>query len=712
MSGLTEGLGVPLSTPIPESPEEPELDLVALRASKYGQELVAMAHSWKAKALSSRSQEHLRWYRNLALYENQQDAQVGAPGSLAEDRLFKPLVPRGQKRRKINRIKPIVRTEIARLVAEKPSCTAIPASSEDADLAAAKAAEQILQSQFDKRKLPKEFAKTAFWMSLTGNGFIKQYWDTGTYDGYSRQTGDIVYQNVSPFNLLFPDLRAQDIEEQPYIIHTYTKPMEWLYTFFGERLEGVELTASAVSADTIMDEAYYKLRGTRESQLDACVVYEIWIKPGATRKLPQGGLLTLVDKHIVHFSEGLPYHHGEYPFTHFQHVPSASFYASSVIPDLEPLQLEYTSLRNYIEETRDKMGKAQLIAPKGSISAAKMTNQIGLLIEYRPGMEKPQPMPMAQLPQYVFEEQAQILVDMEDISGQHQVSKGSTPPGVTAATAIGFLQEKDDSFLAPTYGSIEHGFEKIGRHTLSLAQQFWTMARTVKTVGEDGVFDITQFASSDLVAGTDIRVSPGSALPTSKAAKQALITDWMTQGFIAPEDGLALLDVGGAQKIVDILQVDKRQAMRENLLLRKLTDIQVFEFKQKWQEMQETLDPRTIDPDTGQPLQEPPIVPVNTWDNHEVHIEIHNRFRKSQVFSSLPTVVQEAFEAHVNHHTLAMQQTMLQQMMSQIPSDGSDPNALDSTDPLGSLGGGGGEEAPPEAEAEPAAPGEGMGGVL
>lgn len=702
MPGSTGGLGVPTSTPVPD-PDIIELELAELpklRESDKGKQLVGMSKNWGIKCASARNSEQLRWYRNLALYENQQDAKLGGEGSLAQDRLYLPPTPRGAKKYKVNRIKPIVRTEIARFVAQKPSFTAVPASSEDRDLAAAKTAEQILESQFDRRKMAKIFQETAFWLSVTGNGFIKTYWDSVSYDNYSRMAGDIIYSNVSPFNLLVPDLRATEIEHQPYVIHQYTRDIEWLYHFFGERLVGVNLKPTAVSANTIMDEAYFKLRGTKESQPDACMVSEYWIKPGATRLMPEGGLLTMVDDTILQYTEGIPYNHGEFPFAHFTHVPSASFYASSVIPDLEPLNLEYTDLRNQVAETRQKMAKAQFIAPKGSISAAKVTNQIGLLIEYRPGMQEPKPMPMAQLPQYIFEEQAAILTDMEDISGQHQVSKGNTPPGVTAATAIGFLQEKDDSFIAPTYGSIEFGMEKIGRHTLSLAQQFWTLARTVKVAGEDNTFDVQQFASSDLVTGTDVRVAPGSSLPQSKAAKQALITDWMNQGHISSEDGLALLEVGGAQKIVDILQIDKRAAMRENLALRHLSDETIDAFDAKWQEMVALNSPDAVDAETGMPLQPPPVIPVNTWDNHEIHIEIHNRFRKSQAFPMLGERVRNAFEAHVQMHQMAMQGMMLEQAMSMIPSDGSDPTAPDASNPFGSLGQGGPMEEPP-AGAEP-----------
>ncbi len=673
------------SSPVTEV--DPIQQLEAYRNSPQGKQLVAWVLSEARKCESARTKEQLQWYRNLSLYEGKHDFRVGAPGSLAQDRLFQPPRQKGQAKKVINRIKPIVRTQISRLISQKPSSSAVPASSEDQDLFAAQAAEQILQSQYDKRNLRKAFTQAAFWISITGNGFIKTWWDPNLFDRYSQMPGDIDYGSVPPFNILVPDLRIQEIQEQPYVIHTYTKSVTWLQTFFAERLQGIKLQPSARSASTFLDEAYYKLQGSKESEPDSCVIREVWVKPGACLLMPQGGLVTLVDDNIVQITDqGIPYQHGDFPFTHFTDIPSATFYASSVIQDLEVLQLEYSSLRSQIAESREKMAKPQLLAPKGSISAAKVTNTVGLVIEYRPGMERPNPLPLTQLPQYIFEEQAQILSDMEDLSGQHQVSKGQTPPGVTAATAIGFLQEKDDTFLATTYGSIEYGWVSIGRQTLALAQQFWNVARTVKVVGEDGIFDVQSFSASDLVDGTDVRVEPGSALPESKSARIATLLDLMNMGHISSQDGLAMMEIGGVSKIVDNLQVDQRQAMRENLLMRKLTDEEIDKFDMIWQNLVQQGDMAAVDPQSGLPLEAPPVVPVNTWDNHEVHIEIHNRFRKSQQYAQLSQRVKATFETHVQHHQMAMQEAAMSQALMSIPSDGTDPTAMDAGDPQGALG--------------------------
>jgi hypothetical protein len=277
----------------------------------------------------------------------------------------------------------------------------------------------------------------------------------------------------------------------------------------------------------------------------------------------------------------------------------------------------------------------------------------------------------------VLQEVDRSLADIEDVTSQHQVSKGSAPPGVTAATAISYLQERDDSVLATTYQSVEAGWEKIARQSLGLVVQFWETERIVQVTGVDGSFDSIALKGSKIAKGTDIRMEAGSALPTSKAARQSLLMDMMTQGIIPPEKGLKLMEVGGVSKLYEELAIDERQAQRENLRMRSL---EIQQIEAHLAEANQSLDMADTQPDmapggtdaqTGEPmLTSESIVPVNTWDNHEVHIEVHNRFRKGQAFELLPDQIKAQFEAHVQMHAMALNQSAMQaQMMPPAPGN-------------------------------------------
>lgn len=609
-----------------------------------------------------RQQLERQWYINLAFYIGKQNVTTlplnSSSGSSAGVRLYVPPAPYYRSRPVINRIRPIIRTELAKLTAQKPTATIVPATGEDKDMAAAQAGEQIWNSVYRDKKIKTVFGQSMLWTLTTGNGFMKTYWDP-TKQSKSGSPGDFCYEAVTPFHLFVPDMLCQDIEDQPYVIHIQTKSPEWVRANY----PGLKFTPNVMEANDILNDSFLNLVGASDFRKNAVLCYEVWMKPGQVEFMPKGGMFTVIGDNLVQMAESNPYLHQQYPYVKFEHIPTGRFYADSVINDLIPIQREYNRTRGQMIEAKNKMAHPQLIAAEGSIDATKINTEPGQVILYKLGFPKPEPMPLQNLPNYVVQEVERLLLDFEDISGQHQVSKGQVPPGVTAATAISFLQEQDESMLATTFSSIEDGFEKIGYQTLCYVKQYWDEPRTVKVVGRDGQFNVLTFIGSDLRENTDIRIEAGSALPTSKSAKQALLMDLMSQGFIPPEKGLELMDVGGVQRLYEEVQIDSSQAVRENMKMSTVTDENMNQYLQTFQ----GIDPATgqamlVDPNSGQPLMDamgnptapPLIVPVNSFDNHQIHIQVHNNYRKGQEYENLPQRIKDLFEEHVNQHMMSL----------------------------------------------------------
>lgn len=647
---------------------------------------------------NNRNKQQMIWYVNMAFYGGNQYTEL-IPRL---NKLQVPAAPPYRVRHTSNRIKPIVRTEIARLTSQKPSASIIPASSDDEDLFAAYAGEQVWESIQSNSKLHAHWRRAVWWLCITGNGFLKTYWDPTVMDNDNGYQGDIKFGCVTPFHLFVPDLREEDIQEQVYVLNVYTRPVAWVKKFYGDRLN-FNVQPNVVSAQEILNDAYLNLTSSVNNEPDSVLCMEMWVKDGGCEFLEGNMVVHVVADQVVTVEP--MYNHGKYPFTHFGHIPTGTFYRESVINDLLPLQREYNRTRSQLIENKNRMARPQLLAQKGSVDPSRITNEPGLVIEYRGGMAPPTPMPLQPIPNYVTDELARNIQDMEDISGQHEVSKGGVPPGVTAATAISFLQEKDDSLLTHTYQDVEAGMEDIAKQSLQLVQQFWDSQRQVKVSGEDSFFDTLLLSGADLKNNTDVRMEGGSSLPTSKAAKQALLMDLMKMGFIDPNDGLKIMDIGGVQKLYQRIKVDEQQAQRENIRMKALNPSQIEEFKIKWQEQQEFElqmantdpaimeqqlaggmpeqemmpgmeqqsqltppgmpgpDPTTLDKETGEPLQMMPLVPVNTWDNHDVHIAVHNQYRKSQAFELLPEEVKQQFEMHVQQHQIALTQAMMEVSM-------------------------------------------------
>lgn len=266
--------------------------------------------------------------------------------------------------------------------------------------------------------------------------------------------------------------------------------------------------------------------------------------------------------------------------------------------------------------------------------------------------------------------------------------------------------------MTSTFQSVEGGWEKWAKQVISHAVQFWDLPRTVSVTGVDGSFDSVALKGTELAAGKDIRMEAGSALPISKAAKQAFLMDCMKMGFIDPQKGLSLMDMGNMDELYDELKIDERAAQRENLRMSRMDINEIVQHEQNAQTtneyaaMQEQqmvdaqppqvpMDEPQVDPETGMPMPAPQpeitggppgpggvdpntqaplqipmnVVPVNTWDNHQLHIDVHNRYRKSQAFDMLPVEIKQQFEYHVAQHAMALNAAAQAAMMMPPPPD-------------------------------------------
>ena len=645
------------------------------------EKLAALGMQWFHRCQSERIKQERQWYLNLAFFYGNQHVQFRTTTNNNFD-LYVPKAPYYRARITVNQVRKIIRKEISRLCAQKPNAFVIPSSTEDADIFAAQAGEQIWDSLWRKVKFNKVLREAVFWQAVCGNGFIKSYWDKTKVDPDSSRDpdpmnpdqdtkiyGDICIEKVSPFHILVPDLMCTEIEEQPYVIHAQVRDNGWIR-------QNLKIEPSGTSKLETVDDGLMNVMGVsrNDNKKEQSIILEIWVKPGYLPDLPNGGMFTVAADQIVQGFDSWPYEHGQYPFSKLDASPTGKFYTTSIIEDLIPLQKELNRSRSQLIESKNKMSKPQLLAEKGSVDAKRITTEPGQVIFYSIGSAPPQPLPLQNLPSYVTEEIGRLYDDMADISGQHEVSNGSTPPGVTAATAISFLQEQDESLIAGHFTSIEEAVEKIASQSLTYVKMYWDEERTVKVVGLEGTFDVQTFKNSDLKGNSDIRVESGSALPTSRAAKQAFIMDLMKMGFIQPDEGLEILEVGGLNRIYERIQVDKRQAQRENLKMRVVTE---EDMTKHFTEFAQQHPEATVDVDAGLQLEPPLIIPTHSYDNHQIHIEIHNTYRKSQNFEGAPNITKMLFEDHVRQHEDALANMMVHPLTGM---DDSNPNAPDPAD--------------------------------
>lgn len=551
-----------------------------------------------------------QWYTNLAFYFGRQYVQWIASGAFSK--LYEPPVPSWRVRMVVNKCRVVVRTELAKMMKERPRGFVAPSSGDDEDRNAAKIGDAIYEYLQSPSVLNLSFMleQALFWTSTCGIGYQKVYYDKNKKD-FSGAMGSIEVEAISPFHIRVPDMLQVDIEKQPYVIHETAKDTKQL-----ESLYGVQLTPDSASSQSTKDSQFVNSLGiTQELNKTMTTVREIWIKP--CMKYPNGMMAVFTDEKVLYHYDGWPYEHGMYPFIKFDHIPTGKFYTDSTLIDVIPLQKEFNRTVSQIIEAKNKTSKPALLAAKGSIDPGKITSEPGLIIEFRPGTNPPTVMEPPHLPDYVIKFLEFSQAQLNDVSSQHEISKGSTPPGVTAATAISYLQEEDDSKLAFTIASIERGVEKIGKQVLALANQFWGEERQIKIVGEDSAWQLRQYSKEDMRGNTDFKVEVGSATPRSRAAKQAFIMELMDRGLPLPE-AMKYLGMAETNQLYEDGQIDSRAAQKENLMFES------GEIQEQWDR--------------------------NDWDDDLVHLAEHNKFRKKQTYEAMDPDQKALLDQHVTIH--------------------------------------------------------------
>jgi hypothetical protein len=596
-------------------------------------EILTWCEEQYTQCRKARLQFEQTWYTNLAFFFGKQYVQwapnYATPGGTYQ-RLYEPKAPSWRVRMIVNKIRAIIRSEHAKLCKENPQPYVIPASTDDTDIAAARAAENVYDFLWRDLKMRRVIRRMAWWLCLTGNGFIKDWYDPTTPDS-SGIPGAIRAQPVSPFHIYVPEVDTEEIEEQPCIIHALTKTTDYVMANFGK------VVTPDSGSDGLFEQKFLQALGVQQAGragYDRVTLREITVKPCGM--WPLGATITWASGVLLALAPTMPFGHGEYTLTKFDHIPTGRFYAESVITDLIPMQKEYNRTRSQIVEAKNRMAKPQLVAVEGSVDHRKITSEPGLVIYYKPGYPKPEQVDLKPIPNYVIEELDRCQNDMNDISSQHEISKGQAPPGVTAATAISYLQEEDDSKLSNTISSIEEGVEKVGKHLLMHVQEYWDLPRTVRVVGGDGMYESYVLSSSDIAGNTDLNIQSGSAMPRSRAAKQALIMELSDKGLIPPNRVFRYLNMAETNTLYEEMQRNVRQAQRENLKM----------------------------------MQGDQSVTVNSWDEHQAHVEEHNNYRKGQSFEQAPDQIKMIFEQHVQLHQMQMQTMMIQAAQQQAIGGG------------------------------------------
>lgn len=605
------------------------------------QEIITFVGNQLAKC--KRDNYDMQAYLNISYFLGKQWVKADRTAN----QLIEPPLEPWQVRYVANKIQPIARTELAKLTKNKFAMYVNPATSDDNDVRAARVAEKVVEWLEYELSLQEKDADNCLWGLCTGISFVKPYWnpnkgrelpDTG------MKEGDVDCCVVPMFELKF-DTSYSCWDDLPWVCHEKVRTVEYIKDVYG-----VDVTAeSGLTASNLYDAKLLSLatsgNGISYKKLDdSAVVHEYWEKP--TAKYPKGRRITTCSDKVLMYEEDIGFGaeddtEREIPFFPFFHIKvPGRLIPTCVVEQLIPIQREYNKTRSQMIENKNLFGNPIMIAPRGALDD-EPTNEPGQFIEYNIiNGAKPEYLLPPQIGADVYNGISVLDSEFEFVSGQHETSHGSTPTGVTSGTAIGFLQEQDDTRLGPTIANYISCKQKYMRYLLKMVQKCYDIERTIRIAGDNRKVETMKFKGSDLTS-IDVRVNEGTMYQTSKAAMQDFVIKMVQYGLLLPTNErdrqliMKVLEFGIIDDVYSEIEQDAAQAQTEN-----------DKFRQG-----------DISPD------------VRDFYNHEAHVKEHNKFRKSEEYTQLPPGLKMAIDAHVDAHL----KVLFQRMMASVPTAPTEP---------------------------------------
>lgn len=512
-----------------------------------------------------------------------------------------------------NKIKHFVLQEHSMVLQTRPTVDVLPASEDPMDISNANVALAWLTwlSEPQVADFDGELANATMWALASTEGFLKWVWNP------RLNRPDVI--SCSPLDV-YGDPYPKKFRDWRYIIHSQFMDVEQVYDIYGQEVKPSDVDRADPVKVALMREM------GMAPVLQGCVVNELWMKPN--RRYPHGLFVVWTNRDQLVEPMAFPYRHGRLPFTQIGSVPrpGTPHYTSSV-SDLRAPQMELNKFHSQMILVRQAFSNPKWWIPDelnmesmpddSPNQVLKGNSQNGML---EPKLLQPSMMPPNDQGQWISKE-------MMDVVGLHEVSNAQVPGRVEAAKAIELLKESDDGRLSELLRTIKSSISEGFWQFLMLAKQYMTAEQIVTTYSREGMPEVKRFMKESLKPGMKVKVTMGTGLARSRAARtDQLMTMW-DNGIIQDRELMAELLEVPVSSISPSNAFDVRLARNENL---------------------------TMEDNVA-------IVP-NSWDNHDIHRREHNNFRKTQEYLALSTGTKQKFEFHCQMHD----QLQIQQLGKQL----------------------------------------------
>ena len=556
----------------------------------FAEDIVADVRKDYEKRREDRKPLELQWQLNMNFVNGNQYMQIMPTGDVEEfgKQYF------WQEREVYNHIASVLETRMSKLTRVNTGVTVRPFSNDESDIESAKLSTALINAVAEQNDMPSLINDAVAWSEVAGTCFFKVTWDRdlGESIGEDKQknhvrVGDVRISVVPPFEIFPDNVCANSLEECASIIHAKAYPVSEIEDIWGVKTDGEEVNVFTLDNASVAGGLGYSasVGNVISSKVDGyAVVIERYTRP--TKDKPEGELAIIAGDKLLYYG-GLPYitdvqSRRGFPFAKTDCIKKVgSFFGTSVVERMIPLQRSYNAVKNRKHEYLNRISMGILAVEDGSVDMDNLEEEglsPGKVLIYRQGSNIPRFIETGSVPADFTYEEERLLSEFVTVSGVSELSKYSQTYGNMSGKAISLLVSQDDTRLSLSTASLRLCIKRVCRMLLYLYKQFATQKRLKRITGENGEPELTYFTGNDLQC-EDLVFDTNDDVTQTTAEKRNMVIELIRMGVLAEQDGtmsprtkvkvLEMLGIGNWESAKDVDETQRKRAMRENLSLGK-----------------------------------------------------------------------------------------------------------------------------------------------
>lgn len=509
----------------------------------------------------------------------------------------------------------------------KPAVEVVPPTSDYQDKIAAKATDLLIQHLWYINNIDDLVRQMHRYKHIFGEAYAFILWDKFKGDinpETGLRTGDVTFELEAPYRV-FP-LKAKNYETSKGVFRTKVLHNDELKKLYPNSMSKVQ-----DSNVRIFDADLFEDRALNNETVVHYFYHEV------DQHMVEG-FYSVFSRDVIFEQGPLPFSHGKKPAIRITDIDMPeSQHGVSYYENIKPLQNMHNNLSSMIAKTIFLCAHPKWMMPRGAAKIESLGNG-ETIVQYQ-GAIPPQLVSVNPVSRDTYEFRNIIKAEAQEIAIVPGVSVGNPPPGITAAVALQFLNERENVRASSEIAKHSQLVVDLAKMSIAVAGENYQSddGRVLRILGRDNQFAIKYFETANLNKDYDVRIQNSTALPQSKAARLQTIMDVMAvkPQLLSDERWVDLLEFGNDRKMYSLATEALRAAESEIESL--MSGEEIVEPKPwedliiKWRVYSKEMQKRSFKEDLPEPIRARYILQVEAIEFLMVQKMAENPLFEAQV---------------------------------------------------------------------------------